>query len=44
MQEARKITRSASVSSAGKFLDRYFSGPYKSLGEPKSRSLKKIKS
>lgn len=39
--QVKKLVRSSSVSSAGKFLDRYFSGPYKSLSKNKARSLEK---
>jgi hypothetical protein len=39
--ELGPLRRTASVSSVGKHLDRYFSGPCKSLQPPKARSLEK---
>ena len=39
--KAQPPKRSLSVSSAGKLLDCYFSGPYKNLKQTKARSLQK---
>ena len=42
--EPQPPRRSLSVSSAGKHLDRYFSGPYKNFKPAKTRSLEKSRS